>query len=211
MTFPRPSARTSSFVLLTLIILSAFAAPATFASGRGSPPPEFVGDPNVLCSPGQKPTGWKDDLHPPQTIRVLRTKGPHAGHVETANFWDYVAVVMRAEYSTGMDKPPLWMQVGSITVKQYGWYKTMFWGGGRKSFTVDNGDGTSTTTTECYDVQDGTADQIYKPQQTGPDGTVYPGNIPTQPIYRAMAQTWHMTMRKWQADKNVSRLFLSGY
>jgi hypothetical protein len=26
-----------------------------------------------------------------------------------------------------------------------------------------------------------------------------------------MAQTWHMTMRKWNSDKNVTRLFLSGY
>jgi hypothetical protein len=143
---------------------------------------------------------------------VLRSKGPHAGHVETANFWDYVAVVMRAEYSTGLDKPPLWMQVGALTVKEYGWYKAMFWGGGRKAFTVtDPNTGVTTTTTECYDVQDGTADQIYKPQQTGDDGTVYPGNIPTVPIYRAMAQTWHMSMRKWNATKNVSRLFLSGY
>ena len=119
---------------------------------------------------------------------------------------------MRAEYSTGADKPPLWMQVGAVTVKEYGWYKTMFWGGGRVSFTTTDPDtGVSTTTTECYDVKDGTADQIYKPQQTGPDGTVYTGNIPTAPIYRAMAQTWNMTMRKWNATKNVTRLFLTGY
>src|SRR3954453_3976470 len=112
MTYPRPSARTASVVLLALLIMSAFAAPTVFANGPGSQPPEFVGDPNTLCSPGQMPTRWADDLHPPTTIRVLRTKGPHAGHVETANFWDSAAVVMRAEYSTGMDKPPLWMQVG---------------------------------------------------------------------------------------------------
>ena len=158
------------------------------------------------------PTHWTDDLHPPTTIRVLRSSGPNKGQVETVNFWDYVAVVMRAEYSTGANKPPLWMQVGSITVKQYGWYKTMFWGGGRVAYTVtDPVTGLTTTTTECYDVKDGTADQIYKPQQTGPDGTVYPGNIPTTPIYNAMAQTWQVTMRKWVATKNISRIFLSGY
>jgi hypothetical protein len=168
-----------------------------------------VANPETVCSPGKLPTGWKDDLHPPTTIRVLRSKGPHAGHVETPNFWEYVATVMRAEYSTGMDKPPLWMQTGAITVKQYGWYKAMFWGGGRVSFTDPN---TSVTTTECYDVKDGTADQIYKPDQWNDDHTVhYTGNIPTGPIYRAMAQTWHMSIRKWNADKNSSRLFLSGY
>ena len=211
MTNPRPSARTSIGVLVALMLFSALAAPVAFASGPGSQPPEAVGNPDLLCSPGMKPTGWKDDLYPPTTIRVLRSKGPNTGHVETVNFWDYVAVVMRAEYSTGADKPPLWMQVGSITVKEYGWYKAMFWGGGRviRSRIRPR----ATTTTECYDVKDGTADQIYKPQQVGPPptNTVYPGNIPTVPIYRAMAQTWHMTMRKWNADKNDSRLFLSGY
>jgi len=211
MSYPRPSARTSTGVLLALLLFSAIGAQAAFASGPGPFPPQTVADPNAVCSPGQLPTQWKDDLHPPATIRVLRSRGPNAGHVETANFWDYVAVVMRAEYSTGADKPPLWMQVGAITVKEYGWYKAMFWGGGRVSTTVDNGDGTTTTTTECYDVKDGTADQIYKPQQTGTDGTVYPGNIPTAPIYRAMAQTWQLSMRKWNATKNVSRLFLTGY
>ena len=212
MSYPRPSARTSTGVLLALLLFSILGAPAVFASGPGPFPPQAAADPGAVCSAGQLPTQWNDDLHPPTTIRVLRSKGPNAGHVETANFWEYVAVVMRAEYSTGADKPPLWMQVGAITVKEYGWYKAMFWGGGRVSFTTtDPNTGITSTSTECYDVQDGTADQIYKPQQTGTDGTVYPGNIPTAPIYRAMAQTWQITMRKWNATKNVSRLFLTGY
>jgi hypothetical protein len=218
MTNPRPSAKTSSVVLLALIIVSAlFATPTALASGPGSQPPEAVADPNVVCSPGQMPTHWTDELHPPATVRVLRSKGPNAGHVETVDFWWYVAVVMRAEYSTGLDKPPLWMQVGAITVKEYGWYKAMNWGGGRVSFTttVDNGDGTttSTTSTECYDLKDTTADQIYKPADLDSNGTCIAntGNCPTPAIYRAMDQTWHMTMRKWNATKSVTRFFLSGY
>jgi len=167
-----------------------------------------VANPATACSPGQLPTGWKDALHPPQTIRVLRSKGPNLGHVETVNFWDYVAVVMRAEYSTGLDKPPLWMQVGAVTVKQYGWYKTISGGGGRVSFKDELG---NVVSTECYDVKDTTADQIYKPQQTGPDGTVYAGNIPTAKIYNAMAQTWQMSMRKWNSTTNTSKIFLTGY
>ncbi len=179
--------------------------------GAETPNSPTVADPNVVCSPGQLPIKWTDDLHPPQTIRVLRSKGPDAGHVQTVPFWDYVAVVMRAEYSTGADKPPLWMQVGAITVKEYGWYKTMFWGGGRVTTTTTNPDGSTTSVTECFNVKDTTADQIYKPTETNPDGSTFVGNDPTPPIYRAMAQTWHMTLRKWNATKNTSRLFLTGY
>ena len=204
-----PNPRPSAWALTGVLLLTTFFTYGVGAVAAVDTPGTIqVADPATICSPGEMPTRWKDDLHPPTSIRVLRSKGPHAGHVETPNFWEYVATVMRAEYSTGADKPPLWMQTGAITVKQYGWYKTIAWGGGRVSFTDPN---TGATTTECYDVKDGTADQIYKPQQTGPDGTVYPGNIPTVPIYKAMAQTWHMSIRKWNADKNASRLFLSGY
>jgi len=213
MSYPRPSARTLTGVLLASLILLAVAVPVTLGADTGGDVQHtLVANPQVVCSPGQLPTAWKDQLHPPQTIRVLRSRGPNAGHVETVNFWNYVGVVMRAEYSTGESKPPVWMQVGSITVKQYGWYKAMFWGGGRATFTVtDPATGSTTTTTECYDVKDTTADQIYKPQQTGPDGTVYAGNIPTATINRAMAQTWHMSMRKWNVNNNTSKIFLSGY
>jgi hypothetical protein len=104
------------------------------------------------------------------------------------------------------------MRIGAITVKQYGWFKTMNWGGGRVSFTTtDPVTGLTTTTTECYDVKDTTADQIYKPQQTGPDGTVYVGNIPTDKIETAMRETWDMSLRKWNAKQNKSHMFLTGY
>ncbi len=130
--------------------------------------------------------------------------------METVNFWNYVAVVMRAEYSTGADKPPLWMQVGSITVKEYGWYKAMFWGGGRVTTTDPV---TSQPVTECYDVQDGTADQIYKPDQWTPTTTPCITSATSRP--RRSTGQWPRpgtcTMRKWNADKNISRLFLTGY
>jgi hypothetical protein len=202
MTHPRPSARTSIAVLIGLMLFSIIAAPVVLG----------VVAPSSVCSPNQMPTLWTDTLHPPATIRVLRTHGPNTGHVETVNFWDYVAVVMRAEYATGADKPPLWMRIGAITVKQYGWYKTMNWGGGRVTFTTtDPVTGVSTTTVECFDVKDTTADQIYKPQQTGPDGTVYLGHIPTPNIEKAMRETWNVTLRKWNATKSKSTLFLTGY
>ena len=191
MPHPRPSAWALIGVLLATMLFSAEAAPVAFAN-----------QPRPTC------TGWSDDLHPPDVIRVLRSKGPDKGQVQVANFWDYVAVVMRAEYSTGADKPPLWMRIGAITVKQYGWFFAMSWRGGHATWTDPD---TGSSVTQCYDVKDNTADQIYKPQETNPDGTIFPGNIPTPAIYRAMRETWHMTLRKWVVNKNKSRLFLTGY
>jgi hypothetical protein len=201
---PQPR-RTAWALIASLLATIAFSAGSGVALAANQAP--TVGDPATLCSPGHMPTKWGDELHPPQTVRVLRSKGPNAGRVEQVPFREYTAVVLRAEYSTGQDKPPLWMRIGAITVKQYGWWKAMFWGGGRITFTNPD----SSTTTSCYDLKDTTADQIYKPQQTGPGGTVYPGSIPTAANYKAIDETWHMTIRKWMTDKLKSRLFLTGY
>ena len=209
MPHPRPSAWALIGVLLATILFSSGTGVVFAAQVPGQPQ---VANPGSVCSPGQLPTGWKDELHPPTSIRVLRSRGPSAGHVQTVDFWKYVGVVMRAEYSTGANKPPLWMRMGAITVKQYGWYKAMFWGGGRVSFTTtDPNTGITTTTTECFDVKDGTADQIYKPTETWPDGTIFVGNDPTPNIVMAMRETWQITLRKWNATQNKTRLFLTGY
>jgi hypothetical protein len=210
MSYTRPSARSLISGLVATMLISSFAAPVVLGKDTAATPQ--VKNPELVCSPGELPTRWQDDLHPPQTIRVLRTKGPSKGLVQTVDFWTYVSVVMRAEYSTGADKPPLWMRVGAITVKQYGWYKAMFWSGRRTTYTTtDPVTGLTTTTTACYDVKDNTADQIYKPTEQWPDGSLYNGNDPTPPIFKAMRETWHITMRKWVAKKSVTRLFLSGY
>lgn len=214
MSHPRPSAWSLISVMLGALLVCAGVAPTAQATQVSADPTlSLIADPASVCSPGQLPTQWKDELHPPPSIRVLRSSGPHAGHVETAPFWNYVAVVMRAEYSTGSDKPPLWMRIGSITVKQYGWFKAMSWGGGRVSFTTtDPVTGATTTTTECFDVKDTTADQIYKPDQWSDDGTIhYIGHIPTPNIEQAMRETWQVTLRKWNANANLTRLFLTGY
>jgi hypothetical protein len=151
----------------------------------------FAGPSGVVLAAAPKPqcTGWTDEQHPPATIRVLRSNGPNAGKVEVADFWKYVGVVLRAEYSSGADKPTSFMWVGAITVKQYAWYYAGHWRGGMTAAGV------------CYDVKDSTADQIYKPET----------NIPTPANFKAMRETWHMSLRKWVPDKNVSRLFLTGY
>jgi hypothetical protein len=105
------------------------------------------------------------------------------------------------------------MRSGAITVKQYGWFKAISWGGGRVSFsTTDPLTGLTNTTTECFDIKDTTADQIYKPDQWSDDATIhYIGHIPTPSIEKAMRETWPITLRKWNSTANKSRLFLTGY
>ena len=193
---------------LAVLLVAAPVIAAALASG-----PVAVlaapGNPNNICSAGQLPTQWQDDLHPPSTIRVKRTKGPTAGTVETVNFWDYVATVLRAEFATGDGKPAEWMRMGALAVKQYGWYYTMHWRGGKVSVTnPDDG----TTTVECYDVTDGTLDQIYKPEKWDKTSQQWvPTNVPTVANFRAMAETWDTSVRKWVPRKGISKLFLTGY
>jgi hypothetical protein len=152
-------------------------------------------------------TGWSDNFHPPTEIRVLRGSGPNAGHVEVVPFWNYVGTVLRAEYSTGGSTGPIWMRLGALTVKQYGWYYAMHWRGGKVTFTNDV-DGT--TTVECWDVRDNTNDQIYKPERMV-NGEYVPANVPTPANLQGMAETWSVTLRKYNVDRKYSRLFLTGY
>ncbi len=205
-----PQQRPSAWALIGALVMCltiSSAAVTTAAQNPGLAIPT-VADPNDVCTPGHLPTNWPDELHPPDTIRILRSKGPNAGRVETVNFWKYVGVVLRAEYSSGQDKPDPWMRMGALTVKQYAWYKTMFWGGGRVTYS----DGTSSITS-CWDVKDTTADQIYKDVKPDPNnaGQWILANVPTAANLKAMRETWHISMRKWMTDKLKSRLFLSGY
>jgi hypothetical protein len=225
MSHTRPSARTLTGVLLAAIVFSLLVVPAGFAADTSAPPTALLVDSTVTCgtnvtaadgsskfTAGFAPTKWPDDLHPPTTIRVLRSDGPNKGHVETVNFFWYVGVVMRAEYSSGATKTPLWMRMGSLSVKQYGWYKAMQWGGGRVTFTVANPDGSTTSKTECYDVKDTTADQLYKPERLDTTtGQWVPKNVPNSAINTAMRETWHMSLRKWQTQNNRTKMFLTGY
>jgi hypothetical protein len=185
---PRPSA----WALVAVLVVGLLGA----AGGPAVRPAAAAGE----C------TGWSDNFHPPTEIRVLRKNGPNAGRVETVPFWNYVGTVLRAEYSTGGTTGPIWMRLGALTVKQYAWYYAMHWRGGK--VTIDNGDGTFTT--ECWDVRDSTADQIYKPEKLV-NGVWVPANVPTAANLKGMAETWHITLRKYSAKKQSSRLFLTGY
>ncbi len=188
MTYSRPSA---------LILAASLVAGILSTAGTGvvlatNPPPQ--------C------TGWTDEFHPPTTVRVRRTSGPNAGHVETVPFWDYVGTVLRTEYSSGATKGVLWMRIGALSVKEYAWYYAMHWRGGKVTTTNEDG----STTVECFDLKDGTADQIYHPQKLV-NGEWVPTNVPTANNLAGMRDTWAMSLRKWQQDKLKSRLFLTGY
>ena len=188
MTHPRPSA----WALICVLVVGLLGSAGTAVTFAANPPPQ--------C------TGWTDQFHPPTEIRVYRKRGPNAGHVDLVPFWNYVGTVLAAEYSTSGPRGPIWMRMGAQSVKQYGWYYTMHWRGGKVVTTNEDG----STTTECFDVHDSTADQIYKPERLV-DGQWVPANTPSLANLTAMAEIWPNSLRKWVVDKQKSRFFLTGY
>ena len=117
-------------------------------------------------------TGWQSRVVPPSSIRVLRK----TGHVEKVNFRRYVAVVM------GSGEWPYWMpqaalEAGAVAVKQFAWYHTLA-GHHRRSYFNARG--------QCYDVRDGTVDQIYRPERA---------RIRTN-MLRAIDLTWSTSLRR---------------
>lgn len=188
MPYPRPSA----WVLVSVLVVGMLGSAGTAVTFAANPPPQ--------C------TGWTDEFHPPTEIRVRLSRGPNAGTVAVVPFWDYVGTVEAAEYSTSGPRGPIWFRMGALAVKEYGWYYTMHWRGG--TVTIANEDGT--TTTQCYDVRDTTADQIYKPVRLV-NGEWITANVPSAAQLQAMAETWPMTLRKWVVKKQKSRFFLTGY
>jgi hypothetical protein len=188
-----------------MALVSALLATSAFA---GTPHTVTAAvDPAAVCSPEHMPTMWDDETHPPASVRVLRSKGPNAGHVETVNFWTYVGVVLRSEYSGNQMAFP-YMQVGALAVKQYAWYYAMHWRGWKVTFTKTNEDGSTTTTTECFDLKDTTTDQIYRPEKPDPNnpGEWLPANQPSAFNLKAMRETWQVAEQEEQEPHLPERL-----
>ncbi len=122
-------------------------------------------------------TGWASTLRPPTTIRVYRVA---TRRTQVVSFRTYVEKVMAAEW--GPTNPPAALRAGALTVKQYGWYYTMHWRGGRDAIG------------RCFDVVDSTRDQLYNPARTVPLVTK-----------AAVAATWWTSLRKGDF------LFMTGY
>jgi hypothetical protein len=122
-------------------------------------------------------TGWTSSIVPPTSIRVYRTA---ARRTVTVPFRTYVEKVVAAEW--GRTAPPAALRIGAVTVKQYAWYFTMHWRGGRDAAG------------RCYDVVDSTRDQLYDP-----------GRQPSAAQLAAVAATWNVSLRKGD------RFFMTGY
>lgn len=142
--------------------------------------PAAAGPAADAVTAGGSCTGWKSTTRPPKTIRVLRW----SGHVEVVDFKRYVIVVTAKEWPSYI--PQAAIETGATAVKQYGWYKTLA-GNHRTSFVNKNG--------KCYDVVDGTRDQLYKPRQA---------NV-TEKVRRAVNSIWGLSLRK------SGKFFETGY
>lgn len=116
-------------------------------------------------------TGWSSTSRPPESIRVLRT----SGRVEVVDFKRYVQVVTAKEWPSYI--PQAAIEAGAAAVKQFGWVKAMA-GNHRPSYVTSGG--------KCYDVEDGTRDQLYKPELA---------NVTTD-VRRAVDSIWGLTLRK---------------
>jgi hypothetical protein len=119
---------------------------------------------------------WTSLTNPPPSIRVLRRK---SNRVEVVDFKKYVITVMGKEWPSYLPLPVV--AAGAVAVKQYAWYHTIY--------TSRASDG------RCFDVKDGTGDQLYKPNRA----RVRPDH------HKAIDMTWGVTLRK------QGRFLMTGY
>jgi hypothetical protein len=148
--------------------LIAFPVAASFAAAD----PAVV---NGRASPNDC-SKWNSVTQPPPTIRVLRRK---SGKIEVVNFRKYVVTVMGKEWPSYL--PLNVVAAGAVAVKQYAWYHAIY--------TSRAADG------HCFDVRDGTGDQLYKPNRS----RIRPDH------YVALDMTWNITLRKH------GKFFMTGY
>lgn len=166
--------RTAVSVLAALVVVVAAApsAPARAIVATEVAPLETAA---TTC------TGWRSQITPPPTIRVLRTYGPAAGTVQVVELRPYVENVMAWEWPSSY--PFETLKAGAVAIRQYAWYYAIHYRGK----TAANG--------ACYDVVDSTTDQLYRPE-TRSAATAHRS---------AVAASWRYAMHK------AGALFLSGY
>ena len=132
--------------------------------------------PPVLGQTGPSCSSHASLTRPPDTIRVLRRK---SGRITTVNFRKYVVTVMGKEWPSYLPQPVI--EAGAVAVKQYAWFHTVY--------TSRSANG------RCFDVKDGTGDQLYKPGRA----RIRPDH------YRALDATWGVSLRK------DGQFFMTGY
>src|SRR3990167_90453 len=117
-------------------------------------------------------SAWHSQTIPPRTIRVRLD----FHHVVRVPFALYVARVTSSEWNT---VPIELRKAGAVAVKVYAWFKAMH---------------PRPSKAGCFDLNDDTRDQIYRPWKT-----------PPAHVWLAVNQTWH-----WRMVRD-GRLFQSGY
>jgi hypothetical protein len=132
--------------------------------------------PTVGAQAGPSCSSHASLTRPPDSIRVLRVR---SGRITVVNFRKYVVTVMGKEWPSYL--PQAVVEAGAVAVKQYAWYHTVY------SSRSANG--------RCYDVKDGTGDQLYKPSRA----RIRPDH------YRALEATWGVSLRK------NGQFFMTGY
>lgn len=144
----------------------------------------LLGSPPSTAVAGGSCTGWTSRTKPPETIRVLR----RTGQVVEVPFRRYVAHVMVAgEWPSYL--PFGTLVAGAFAVKQYGWYYALE-GHHRDGYRKDG---------KCYDVKDGTGDQLY----------AHFGD-PTDKQRRARDRLWGLSLRR-EDGVGDKRFILTGY
>jgi hypothetical protein len=134
--------------------------------------------PNAEARASASCSGWTSTTTPPPSIRVYRR---HSGRVDVVNFRKYVVTVMGKEWPGYL--PYQLILAGAVAVKQYGWFHAM------------QGHQRMTRSGRCYDVTDGTGDQLYKP-----------GRARIRSKHRtAVDATWATTLTK------KGTFFMTGY
>lgn len=142
--------------------------------------PGFAGPVQPVSAASGQCTNWTSRDQPPQDIAVYRV---NEGRVERVDFKLYVARVAAREWN--VDQAEL-RKSGAVAVKQYAWFYSVA-GNHRPGYVTDKG--------ECYDVSDGTNDQIYRPEQVSVGSK----------IWQVVDGTWGLSVRK------SGYLFLTGY
>jgi len=174
-----------AIVLISLAVLGGLlplpAQGAAEPAKQPGPVASQATDPRAPCRT------WTNDLRPPPSIRVYRTRGPAAGKVQTVNFWRYVAVVLAAEWPASMPRHTL--RAGALAVKQYGWYYVVNYRG----WLAPDG--------SCFHVMDTSMDQVYWPEL----------RVPDMRHFGAMVASWRISLRKPRTAGGTSRLILSSY
>lgn len=140
-------------------------------------PVQLLNAPLVAASASPSCPGWNSTTRPPDYIRVLRRQ---SGQVDRVPFKKYVLTVLGKEWPGYL--PQAVIQAGAVAVKQYAWYHAL-------------GNGRVSSHGQCFDVTDGTGDQLYKPGKA---------RI-RQDHYTALDATWGVRLMK------QGSLFMTGY